>query len=392
MLVATIVIAALLVAAIVTVNLLGQHTQAANDGPTAQLKIPLTASNTTTGAETVLLPMGDLNEPSNTFWELFVRSSAGTAWVLRTPPGVADNGGLAASLAPSGDLAAGFMASALLRFSPVAGSSNAGQTWSPGQLPGPLPVVANALAVNDSGAAVALVSSPTERVLSTSGTLSTWISLGTLPTTSTSHVGCPNGSASAVALSNGGTPYVGSSCARGGQIGIDVPGTASSASWHDVGPQVAGSPSGISTVLRLEGADGGLTGLAQVTSGSSKSILAFWGNGQSGHWSQSPRITVPDGWSTMATGIGGGKGNQGATLLLGSGRARRIESISGPGGAWHTLPTPPDGTSAVAGSTDEVDAFVASGAKLTIWSLPTGSTAWKKTTTTRVPIQYGSSS
>jgi hypothetical protein len=391
MLVAVVATAVVLVAAVVMGNRLDRPTRTASAVGAAAVTIPLTSSMTTAGADSVVLPMGDLHDPTNTFWELFVRPSSGPSWVLRTPPGVADNGGLSISLASNGYLGAGFMPSALLKFSPLAASTDGGHTWLPGELPGPLPPVPNALAVDGAGSGVALISGASQSVVAGTGNLSTWKPLRPPPTSASTGAGCSVDAVSAVATTGQGSAYLGLGCTKNGRIGIEAPGTGTDTSWQDVGPRTAGVSSGSTAVLRLEGTSTGLAGLAEVATGSTHSVIAFWGDGQPGHWAESPSAPVPAGWSLMATGVGGGTGNQGSSVLLASGRSRRVEVMTGPGGEWRTLPDPPEGTSAVTGLAGEVDAFVASGASLTVWSLPTGDSAWRQVTSITVPIQYGSS-
>ena len=66
--------------------------------------IPL-ASSTVTGTTTwATLPMGHLDDPLNTFWQLLALTG-GPSWALATPPGVASNGGLVAGAGPSSVLA-----------------------------------------------------------------------------------------------------------------------------------------------------------------------------------------------------------------------------------------------------------------------------------------------
>ena len=122
------------------------------------------------------LPMGQLSEQSNTFWELFHAVPGSSHWTLVTPEGTADNGGLVAGV--SGDsIAAGVLPSALLRFSPLSSSSDGGSSWSPVFLPGGLTRLADALAIETSGtpAGLAVVSDGT--VLAATKSLGSWAPL-----------------------------------------------------------------------------------------------------------------------------------------------------------------------------------------------------------------------
>ena len=98
---------------------------------------PMVSAVSTSTDSWVTLPMGDLSDPSNTFWELFHTVPGASHWSLVTPPGVADNGGLIES-ASAGTAVVGVLPSQLLRFSPLAQSADGGTSWVPAFLPGAL--------------------------------------------------------------------------------------------------------------------------------------------------------------------------------------------------------------------------------------------------------------
>ena len=111
------------------------------------LKAPLASSFATASGSWAILPMGNLSDPLNTFWQLFFRPSGRSDWRLVTPPGVADNGGIAASPGPDGSVAVVFAPNNLLTFSPFAITSDNGSAWSPGVIPlgiAPVPDVVTA--------------------------------------------------------------------------------------------------------------------------------------------------------------------------------------------------------------------------------------------------------
>src|ERR1700722_12262484 len=83
---------------------------------------PESASTTTSSGSSVVIPMGHLEDRSNTFWEVFLKSAGSKSWVLHTPPGVASNGGLVLAAGPSGYLKVVFLNPVDLKFSPVAQS------------------------------------------------------------------------------------------------------------------------------------------------------------------------------------------------------------------------------------------------------------------------------
>ena len=78
---------------------------------------------------------------------------------------------------------------------------------------------------------------------------------------------------------------------------------------------------------------------------------------------------------------------------------RRAEFLAGPGAAWQALPRLPQGRAVTLAlpASGGVDALAADGSVLTAWRLHASGPAlssgqWARTQTTKVPIQYGSSS
>jgi hypothetical protein len=365
--------------------------QSAATRPAATL--PLTASSTTPSGSTVLIAMGHLDDPANTFWEVFTRSTGSASWALHTPPGVASNGGLVLSAPVGGLLMIGFLTSADLKFSPVALSTDGGRRWSPGELPDSLTRSPDAVALGPTGHALALVSGDVQRVLMSNGDLSTWHSLVSARALSRVVSACGVQSLTAVSLGPASQSMVGAACSRPGQIGIyaplPAPGTGR-ANWRDIGPTLS-TRAGTATVLRLARTSGSVEGLAQARSDATSSLVAFWGQGTSERWSTSAPTVVPARWAVTATAAGGGSG-QGMAVLLGDGPQRRVVDISGPGAPWATLPDPPPGTSGIAGVGYGVDAFVVHASHLAVWAWTPGAGAWQPVESITVPVPYGSSS
>jgi hypothetical protein len=358
--------------------------------------LPLASAVSTSSLASVLIPMGHLDDPANTFWELVVRPAGTTTWLVRTPPGVADNAGLVVAQPAAGPLTAGFLPSQDLTFSPLADSSDQGRTWSQGQLPTALAPAPDALATGPDGVRYALVAEGGRAVWSAASGLSSWVPVVTQRTLALADPACHLSAVTAVAAQTGGRLLVGLSCSRGHRVGVlaGVGSTASSSgagAWQPVGPSIGGSPGVATTVIRLEDSAAGISGLVGVMSGSTSSLVAFGGSGGAAHWTESAPLGMSSGWSVMATGTGGGSG-QGQTVLLGSGAHRKIEEIAGPGQPWTAVPAVPPGTGAVAVVGSQTDAFVASGTNLTVLSLAAGSTRWQRAASLYVPLQYGSSS
>jgi hypothetical protein len=361
--------------------------------------LPLASGVSTPSQSSVSLPMGHLDDPDNTFWELFLQPTGSTSWTLRTPPGVADNGGLAVAVPSPGPVTVGFLPSQLLRFSPLAQSTDGGRTWSTGDLTGSLVAGPDALAGGSPDPTVALVTGSGQTVLS-SGNLSDWRSLVTTKALAKSVKACGVQRITAV-VGDGNDPILGVQCSQRGRIGVLFPKAANpggAITWASGGPRLTGDSTGVATVVRLEaattvgaGAAGGLNGLATVQSGRSSSLVAFWTPAPGSGWAQSRRLVLPTGWAVRATATGGGSGGGAITVLLDSGTRRRIVSVAGPGARWTTSPVPPVGTEAVVTVGSRLEAFVVANSTLTIWASSSGG-AWSRLQRTTVPVPYGSSS
>jgi hypothetical protein len=351
------------------------------------------ASTTTPTGSSVLIAMGHLNNPSDTFWELFLRPVSSASWVLHTPPGVASNGGLALAASPSGLLTVGFLSSAELRFSPVAQSTDGGDHWSPGELPSSLTSMPDALAVGPTGEALAIVAAAGQSVLQSPGDLSTWKTLTSVNELARAAQSCGVQAVTAVAYNAAAQPLVGLNCGHQGEVGIltaKAPPNFGSSAWSDIGLSL-GAGGGAASVTRLVSTGSGVAGLAKVHSERRVSVVAFWGNGSSAQWTGPTSFPVPPGWSIKATATGGGSG-QGLAVLLGSGDRRRVEVVAGPGASWTTPPPVPRGASGVSIAGTEIDAFVATGSHLAVWSWTEGAGGWRRTASITVPVPYGSSS
>jgi hypothetical protein len=397
-LVAVVVVAVVVVTVVIVVERTGPGrgdsgpgSPASASGGTGALLVSGAASAT---VSSLVIPMGHLGDPANTFWQLFLRPVGSASWSLRTPPGVADNGGLVAALPPTGPLTTGFLPSADLTFSPIAQSTDGGGSWSPTALPTALVGVPDALTASASGRVLALVREAGQTVLSSPAGLSTWNRLVSTGIVAREDPTCRVSAISAVAFGADGQPLLGLACAAAGHIGMvatSVPSSTGDApEWHDVGPALTTGRAGTATVARLQSTPGGAAGLAVVRSSSASSLVAFWSMGSIDRWVESRPTTVPAGWTLESTMVDDGQ--RGVTVLLASGSRRQIEEVAGGGSAWTTLPSPPAGTDAVATVGTETDAFVPSGSRLAVWAWSPTSSAWRRTALITVPIQYGSSS
>ncbi len=102
--------------------------------------------------------MGHLDDPLNTFWQLFFLPPGGRSWSNQVEAtAVATNGGLVLAPSAGRSLAVGIRPSNQLTFSPVIATANGGRSWSNGLIPQGLAASPDALAAGPSGQAVALV-------------------------------------------------------------------------------------------------------------------------------------------------------------------------------------------------------------------------------------------
>ena len=398
---AWVVIGALLVVAVaLVVALVASWDRPTVSVPTVALQTPPPpAGSTTPTVATVVLPMGHLADPANTFYELFDRSAGSPTWTLSTPPGVADNGGLVVGPSSGGVVTAGFLPSADLTFSVLATRAPGASQWSPAELPGTLAAEPDGLATGPAGQTAAVLSSTGTPVLAAGPGATTWHRLVSAAELTEATGGCRVTRVSAVAVTTSGLPVVGARC-TGADVGLFEPASPATASspdlpapgrWVRVGPSLGSSGVTATTVLRLQDDGPGVAGLVETSGAGRSSVVAVW-DPAGGTATISAPLTVPTGWTVQATATGGNAGPGLAVLLRGPAASDvRLTTVAGPGGAWSSPGPPPAGTSAVATVGDEVDAFVPAGAELRIWAA-TGSGPWHRTADLIVPIQYGSSS
>ena len=340
---------------------------------------PLATSLVTPQGAWAIAVMGRRAASRNNFWQLVVRPAGVSSWSLVTPPGVADNGGLLAAAGAGGtSLLVGVRPSQHLAFSPLAMSSDAGRTWTPGLLDADLADVPDAMAVGTSGRALALLRDSTIEVAPTvsAATAGQWSQLTTLDALAASAPGrgCGLAAMNAVSFGHNDTPMVAGSCRRRGMAGIfaDSGGT-----WQAAGPTLpAGFGGDQVQVLGLARTSGGNAALLLV----GPYLLAAWRDGA--RWTVSAPVSAAGGVAASGFGPGGG-----VWVLLEGGRA---VAVAGAGRSWRALQPVPAGTATLApGTGGGYDALAVSGSRLTVWRL--GAAAWTKVQVINVPIQYGSS-
>ncbi len=356
---------------------------------TQQFNAPLDASFTTTTAAWADIAAGHLDQPANTFWQLLVLPAGNARWSLVTPPGVADNGGLV-SVQSGATLLTGFEPSALIHFSPLAATSDAGTHWSQGILSRALTDVPDALAASGDGDIAALIGKTGTSVVTSSGGLSpSWRPGVTIKELAASSAGrsCGVSALTALAYSPSGRLLVGATCDRPGKVGVFA---ASGSGWRLVGPTLpVGENDATTNVLRLRAGDNEVSALLAAHSTGGTALLGA-------------RFTDSTSWSTpslLALApterlVSSGLSADGGLVVLLNDKGRTLIEVSGIGsGGWAGLPTPAARTAVIAfDASGNMDAIAVNGSKLNVFRLDTGSFSWYSIQSIQVPIQYGSSS
>ncbi|HEY7917199.1 MAG TPA: hypothetical protein VIC86_09525 [Acidimicrobiales bacterium] len=366
-------------------------TPAANPSPAGDggsgAPVPLASAFAGPSAAWVALAMGHVDDPRNTFWQLFSISNATGGWELATPPGVASNGGIVGSVSPSGSVAAGFAPALGLRFSPLAQSDDGGATWVPGVLPGGLAPVPDSLAISSAHRYAALIGSGAGgEVLASSGDLSIWKALALTRSLAADRplAGCGIQALSAVAVTPAGVPVVGAACARGGRAGIF---TERNGGWQWIGPSLPASVPGPTQVIRLTATPDGATALVRAGVGPSSRLFGARSTDGLATWSVSPPVPGT-GRALVSTGVTTAGALIAVTQL---GPSRSAAVLDGGGGAWLQLAPLPAGTVAVAAlpGGSSYDALIVRQSTLDVDAL--GESGWRHVQSVDVPIQYGSS-
>ena len=356
----------------------------------AAIRSPLEGAVSTASGSWVILPMGDLSDQDNTFWQLLHAAPASSHWSLVTPPGVADNGGLTAG-ASGGSILVGVLPSRLLRFSPLSQSTDGGASWAPMFLPAGLAVLPDALAYQGvaPGGAIALTGGGS-RALAAPGSLSSWSPLVSAADLRRASPGCGVTTLDAVAILPTGAPLVATDC-RGGRVGVF---TRTAGSWQPVGYTLGGSLRRSTTaVLRLAVTGSTTAALVSASRAGHRALVALWKTGGA-PWAASPPLPLTPGTSVLSTAVSSG----GAFAVLTGARGRRAAAEIASGGLWTPLPGPPSRTAALALPAGNptidhvpVDAFTVDGGSLGVFALSPSGQGWSRVQSSQVPLAYGSS-
>jgi hypothetical protein len=352
--------------------------------------LPLTTSVSAGEASWAVLPMGD-RSGVNQFWQLFVLGQASSHWVLVTPPDIATNAAIAVGVTGSQSAVSGVRPSQLLRFSPLVSTANGGRAWAAGAPSPSLANVPDALAGAPDGRQVIVLGHDGKAALARTAQ-SAFTTLASPHTLAVTPAGgsCEPRLLTAVAFSPAGQPVVAARCTTPGTVGLFA---RSGTTWQAAGPALPASlrrqPV---SVLRLVRAGDTLTTLLQVGTGSSARLLAAWASA-AGHWTLSAPMPATQPMLSSSVGADGS-----LAVQLAPGHARYL---SGPGAAWQELPALPAGHAVVLAlpADGQIEALTADLSLLTVWRLqpkakgqPLSAGQWTKTQTSKIPIQYGSSS
>jgi hypothetical protein len=357
---------------------------------TAPVGVPLPSAIETGGGSWAVLPMGELSDPLNTFWQVLHAAPGSSHWSVVTPQGVADNGGLVAGASAVSALI-GTLPSQLLRFSPLSVSADGGQSWSPDLLPGALAARPDALA-DAGGAGAGSLAIVGTTVLHARTSLASWSPLVSLRRLDRTSPRCGATALDAVTVAATGAPLVATGCRRGGTVGVF---TTSAGSWTQVGtslPRRLGA--GSTSVVRLESSDGVTTALvAAGRSGrAANALVALWQ--RTAGWTASAPLALPANGQLLASSVGA---TGTVAVVVGTKRAPVAYDLV-PGGAWTRLPPLPPATSAlgplepgVGFGGPTLDAFTVARTELGVYALTPSGTTWAKVQSTQVPLAYGSS-
>ena len=363
-------------------------------GSGAQASSPVVRASLATSIETsagswATVPMGHLDQPLSTFWQLFFRPPGAALWSDRASAlAVATNGGLVVATRLGKLLAVGIRPINRLDYSPLIVTSDA-RSWLPAGPIGALAYEPDALTIAAGGEAMALVSDGrVTRVLASPGGLASWREIATENELTTSQAGRACGLVSFTAVGYAaGQGLIGASCRRDGEVGIFA---ARRGAWRLVGPRLPQSlGSSSAEVLGLQATTRGLCALVGVTGRRSTEVVAACTSGNELKWRVSPALSLAGPQHVVSFGPAG---NLGLYALISGSAHRDILAVLGEQDmSWRTLVSPPARTVVVVfGRTGRVDALAVDDTSFTDWLLA-GGAAWRKVQELHVAIQFGSS-
>jgi hypothetical protein len=355
--------------------------------PATSLDVPLNVSFAISGASYAIVPMGDLSQPLNTFWQMLMLRPKDASWALITPPGVADNGGLVIASSRT-TIEAGFVPSAALAFSPIVATPVAAIRWHAlGLLPAAFSAVPDSFA-GAPGKRYALVATGGGKVVVGSPTRAAWRQVLDIRQLSSTAAGQTCGVVRLSAIATAPDLFVGASCTR------PVAGVFSlrAGRWSLASIRLPSAfSSGSTSVLRLIGTTGRTTGLTALISGgpADDTLAAAWSYRETSNWMVSPPLDLGHGAHLVATGFG----PQGQQVVLWRTSVGQMRSavIANPRRPWLVTPVPPTGTEALVAGPGWLEALAVDSTSLTVWRTVPPARAWSLVQRMHVPIVLGSS-
>jgi hypothetical protein len=319
------------------------------------------------------------------FWQLLIRTAGSGRWRLVTPPGVADNGGLAMAGTPDGTLTAGFVPSQLLTFTPLAMSRDGGASWSQGLLFARLAPEPGALAALPGGRLLAITARSAEL---SSPDARSWTSLITVRALAASPAGraCGLTGLTGAAAGPAGTPLLAGDCDRPGQAGIF---TSADGGWQAVGLVLPGSLAGQRiAVLRLAGTPAGAAALLAAGTGRRQVLIPAWVTGHRTAWTLGRPFSL-DGRQVESVSVGAGEV---WGLVLSGRRGAILGPAVAAGGSWPTPIALPASTATLLPGAGQLTALAPGDSAVAVWQLGRGSgSGWRQTQLISVPVISGSS-
>ena len=390
---------ALAVAAAVPVDPSGAASLAVSTSTSFPPLLP--TSLTTAGGTWATLPMGRLDQPLNTFWQLLYLPQSGARWADRVSAlGVATSGGITIASAGGADLYAATAPSEQLAFSPVVRTTGRGWADEP-----PAPGRAVALAATTGRPLVALVAgrSGTRLVAApatpSSASWATVLTAGRLARTPAGST-CRPTRLTAVSYDAAGDLVVGADCARRGVVGLF---TGRGGRWRGAAVDLpAGHPGKVAGVVALRSAGRRVLAVLRLAGVGRTDLVAAWSPATTtitsspaavGAWQASPPLVVGASASVASTGPAG-PGGRGTFVLVrpGGSEPARLAWLRGPGATWQVAPRPPRGTATVAfPPSGAVLALAPHAGTLAAWRLGPGSAGWRQQQALHVDLVYGSS-
>jgi hypothetical protein len=354
---------------------------------------PLATSVSTTLGTWATVPMGNLHQPLNTFWQLLFLGTGGSTWTNRVEAtATATNGGLVLGASPGlSRVVVGVRPSQELRYSPLIATDDGGRSWSNGLVFPGLADQPDSLAFSPGGRALALVGADdaTEVLVDDSG-LSGWHTLET----QSELAGAPSGRRCGL-LSIGATGFLGGAPALGGGCARHVVGVLrlDDGRWTLVGPAPPASfGSGpVAVFSMVSTSEDSMSVLFGVDHDGRLNVGAAWTEDSGRSW----RVSAPLRLGRQRLESLGAAGSAGLFVLSGPSGSLHpdLHVIGGPGTPWARVVSPPEGTSTVAfPPSDAPEALAVSGTTLRVWELSADASRWSSRQLLRVPIQFGSSS